>query len=84
MTNDAYIASTLDTVFLSSAVTGCDSMIVLDLTIQTPFEIIDSISSCGPYTWPIDGITYTNSTSSAFHFGGLANCDSVTRLVLAV
>lgn len=51
----------------------------------TPKNGIDFISSCGPYTW-IDGITYTESNSTATFnlIGGANGCDSMAFLDLTI
>ena len=40
---------------------GCDSTVILDLTILTSTAGVDVQSHCDSYTW-IDGITYTSQT----------------------
>lgn len=63
--------------------TGCDSIINLNLTINSNF-MVDSHSACESYTW-IDGITYTSSNNSATHI--LTNsfgCDSIINLNLTI
>ncbi|CAG5081381.1 lamin tail domain-containing protein [Parvicella tangerina] len=65
---------------------GCDSIITLDLTINTPTSGTDVLTSCGPYTW-IDGNTYSASNNTATYIivGGAANgCDSLVTLDLTV
>lgn len=62
---------------------GCDSLIVLDLTILNE-ESTDVISSCGPYTW-IDGVTYDENNNSATHvLQTTQGCDSTIYLDLTV
>jgi beta-glucanase (GH16 family) len=63
---------------------GCDSTIVLDLTINNSFLQTDAQSACDSYTW-IDGVTYTESNSSATQlFTSSAGCDSTILLDLTI
>jgi uncharacterized delta-60 repeat protein len=65
---------------------GCDSMIVLNLTINNPTTGNDVVTACDSYTW-INGITYTSDNSSAMFLypGGAANgCDSMVILNLTI
>ena len=55
-------ATSAPTVVLTNAA-GCDSTVTLDLTIFNSSTSTDVVSACGEYTW-IDGVTYTESTSS--------------------
>lgn len=65
-------------------VSGCDSIVRLDLTISPLENGLQTISSCSDYTW-IDGITYTENNTSAFtileHPSG---CDSLVYLDLTI
>ena len=65
---------------------GCDSIVTLDLTINSPATGTDVIASCAPITW-IDGNTYTtsNNTSTFNLAGGATNgCDSLVSLDLTI
>lgn len=63
---------------------GCDSIVTIDLTINTPTSGIDVQSSCGNYTW-IDGNTYTtNNNTVTFTLTNSAGCDSVVTLNLTL
>ena len=63
---------------------GCDSTIVLDLTINNSYSQTDVQSACDSYTW-IDGVTYTESNSSATQlFTTSAGCDSTLTLALTL
>lgn len=64
--------------------TGCDSVVTLDLTINSPSYYTDSIVACDSYTW-IDSITYTESNDSAtYTLTNAAGCDSVVTLNLTI
>lgn len=50
----------------------------------SPKRAVDSIISCGPYTW-IDGVTYTNNNNSARDtLLSNSGCDSIVELFLEV
>ena len=67
-----------------TASNGCDSVVTLDLTINTPLSSSDVITSCGSYTW-IDGNTYTTSNTTATTTLTASNgCDSVVTLNLTI
>ncbi|MCH2046461.1 MAG: T9SS type A sorting domain-containing protein, partial [Saprospiraceae bacterium] len=63
---------------------GCDSIVLLDLTINNTTTAIDVITACNSYTW-IDGITYTGSNNTATHtLTNAAGCDSIVTLDLTI
>jgi len=63
---------------------GCDSTIVLNLTINNSISQTDVQSACDSYTW-IDGVTYTESNSSATQLFTTTNgCDSTITLSLTL
>ena len=67
-------------------VAGCDSIIYLNLTINTIATGTDLQTACDSYTW-IDGNTYTssNNTTTFTIVGGAANgCDSIVTLNLTI
>ena len=65
-------------------VAGCDSVVTLNLTINTLSAGIATITTCDSYTW-IDGITYTASNTTATHtLTNVAGCDSVVTLNLTI
>ncbi len=69
-----------------AASNGCDSIITLNLNLNTSAPGTDVITSCDPYTW-IDGNTYTQSNTSATFTltGGARNgCDSLLSLQLSI
>jgi len=74
-----------DTIFGGSS-SGCDSIVILNLTLNNSSNGIDVISSCNSYTW-IDNVTYTVSNNTATHILTGANsvgCDSVVMLDLTI
>jgi hypothetical protein len=63
---------------------GCDSIVTLNLTINTPSSTTDVQTACGSYTW-IDGNTYSSSNNSATAtLTNAAGCDSIVTLNLTV
>lgn len=69
---------------LGSTPNGCDSIYLLNLTINQSETYIDTISSCLSYTW-INGITYTNSTNTpTWTLVNSLGCDSVVTLHLTI
>ena len=64
-------------------VNGCDSMITLDLTINSNTGT-DVITVCDSFTW-IDGVTYTSSNNTATDtLSNAVGCDSVITLDLTI
>tara|TARA_B100000809_G_scaffold266457_1_gene329274 strand:- start:8857 stop:12120 length:3264 start_codon:yes stop_codon:yes gene_type:complete len=77
--------SAQDTVF-GGAASGCDSITMLNLTINTSVTSTDTQNACNTFTW-IDGITYTSNNMIAQDtiFGGAASgCDSIINLNLTI
>ena len=63
---------------------GCDSTIVLDLTINNSYSGTDTQTSCDNYTW-IDGATYTeNNNTATVEYTTIHGCDSTITLDLIV
>lgn len=63
---------------------GCDSLVTLNLTINQPTSAIANISSCESYTWPLNGITYTQSGSFSAIIQNAAGCDSLVTINLTI
>ncbi len=65
---------------------GCDSVITLDLTIQTGPTASFEVTACDEYTWAANGQSYTNTgayTTTVSNPGGNF-CDSVLTLNLTI
>lgn len=63
---------------------GCDSVVTLNLTINTPDATTDVQSHCDSYTWT-DGNTYTTSNNTATQtLTNIFGCDSVVTLNLTI
>lgn len=81
---NTYTSSNNTATYIVSNSAGCDSIITLDLTINSPSSSIDSNSACYSFTW-IDGNTYTNSNNSAtFVVPNSLGCDSIITLDLVI
>ena len=79
-----YYASTNTPTFTLTNAVGCDSLVTLNLTVNYSTESFDKLVACDSLTW-IDGITYTESTSTpTFTLTNAAGCDSVVTLMLTV
>ena len=71
---------------VGGAISGCDSIVTLNLTITSPLMGTDVISSCDSYTW-INGVEYTTSNNTAIHTiigGAISGCDSIVTLNLTI
>ncbi|MGB0850077.1 MAG: T9SS type A sorting domain-containing protein [Bacteroidia bacterium] len=80
---NTYNADNNTATYTYTNVSGCDSVVTLDLTIGSP-ATTDVITACDSYTW-IDGITYTSSNNSAVDTVlNAANCDSIVFLDLTI
>ncbi|MGC6419727.1 MAG: gliding motility-associated C-terminal domain-containing protein [Chitinophagales bacterium] len=63
---------------------GCDSIVSLNLTINSSFNSTDIQSSCDSFTW-IDGVTYFSSTSlPSLTYTTQEGCDSTINLDLTI
>ena len=66
------------------AISGCDLVLALDLTINNSTSATDVVNTCDSYTW-MDGVTYTASNNTATHtIDNAAGCDSIVTLDLTV
>ena len=65
-------------------VSGCDSIITLNLTINLPTSSSLSVSACNDYTWSENGMTYTTSGSYNDTLVNAAGCDSIITLNLTI
>lgn len=62
-----------------AALTGCDSITTLNLTVQSPVMVVSSISGCGQVVF--EGNSYAASQLVKDTFISVAGCDSVYRTV---
>ena len=83
---NTYTASNNSATFtlVGGAVSGCDSIVALDLTINNSVFSSDVQSACDSYTW-IDGNTYTSDNNSATYvLSTISGCDSIVTLDLTI
>jgi hypothetical protein len=63
---------------------GCDSLLVLDLTIHPSSTSFEAVSACESYTWPVNNQTYTSSGLYVDTLQSVNGCDSVLNLDLTI
>jgi len=66
-------------------INGCDSMVVMTLTVKESYEVFDTKSICNselPYEW--NGITFTSNGSETTTLTAANGCDSVVHMTLTV
>ncbi len=81
---NTYTTSTNTPTWTLTNVSGCDSVVTLDLTINYPNTGTDVQAACGSYTW-IDGNTYTSSTNTpTWTLTNISGCDSIVTLDLTI
>ena len=67
------------------AVTGCDSVIILNLTINPTYNVTESRTVCEselPYEW--NGVTFTEAGTQNVTLQAVTGCDSVVSMTLTV
>lgn len=83
LTGDTYTTSgDYDTTVVGAS--GCDSVVTLHLTVNTPTSGSEDITTCDSYTWDADGQTYTSSGTYSSVLTGANGCDSTATLNLTV
>jgi gliding motility-associated-like protein len=83
VTNFIYTGSGIYTQVLTSS-TGCDSVLILDLTISESDSIVQSVTACNQYTWSETGLTYNTSGVYSVSYTSSAGCDSSYHLILTI
>ncbi|MDB2415707.1 T9SS type A sorting domain-containing protein [bacterium] len=82
--NQTELTQSGDYSFITTGSNGCDSIANLSLTIYQSNLIVDVQEHCYEYTW-IDGITYTESnTSATYTYTNVFGCDSTIALDLTI
>lgn len=82
-TGQTYSATGMYNDTLPSAA-GCDSIIILDLTITPISPTVTNTSACSSYLWPQNGLTYTTSGTYNDTVLTSAGCDSIISLNLTI
>src|SRR5690554_2711846 len=67
-----------------TAVSGCDSIVTLDLTISNSQSSTVTKEVCGSYTWSANSQTYTTSGVYTETLATIEGCDSVVTLDLTI
>jgi hypothetical protein len=83
LTNLTYAVSGTYTKTLVNAA-GCDSVVSLNLTINTATSSSKSIAACGSYVWPVSNVNYTASGAYNVTLTNKAGCDSIITLNLTI
>ena len=63
---------------------GCDSNVILQLSVHPSYDQVDLIQACDSYTWPVNGQTYTQNTSLTLPAQSIYGCDSSRQLILTI
>ena len=81
---NTYVQSTNIPYYILTASNGCDSVAILNLTINHSSHSIDVRTACDSLTW-IDGITYYASTNTpTYTYTNAEGCDSIVTLNLTI
>ena len=80
---NTYTASTDTVTTTLLAANGCDSIVTLDLTINSPVTSTEVVTACGSYTW-INGNTNTSNTITTDTLIASTGCDSIVTLDLTI
>ena len=68
-----------------TASNGCDSIVTMVLTVNTPVNTATTAESCGSYTWTDgDGLTYTESGTHYYEHPDANGCTQVDTLYLTI
>ena len=79
-----YTSSTNTPTYILANTLGCDSMVILNLTINSTNTGFETVTACDSYTWPTDGITYGISGTYTRTLTNAIGCDSIVTLYLTV
>ncbi|WP_294673537.1 LamG-like jellyroll fold domain-containing protein [uncultured Fluviicola sp.] len=81
---NTYFANNDTSTFTLINSTGCDSIVTLNLTVNSPSTGTDIQTACGSYTW-MDGNTYfSDNDTSTFTLMNSLGCDSIVTLNLTI
>ena len=81
--NVTYTLSGVYTDTVTNAV-GCDSIITLNLTVNSSNKSSISNTACDSYTWPQNSVTYTSNGTYIDTTTNSAGCDSIVTLALTI
>lgn len=81
---NTYYSSNSTALYTFQNVQGCDSIVHLNLTINSPSTMTDVQTSCDSLVW-IDGNTYTSTNNTATYvLVNSVGCDSIIQLNLTI
>ena len=63
---------------------GCDSLIVTTLTVNSNLNGTETKEACNSYTWPLNNTTYNTSGTYSSTLSSVNGCDSTVNLVLTI
>jgi hypothetical protein len=63
---------------------GCDSLVVLDITLENSSGSVQTINSCERFVWPVTGDTLKNSGTYLDTLTNQSGCDSLLTLFLTI
>ena len=63
---------------------GCDSIIKLNLVVNSDFQHTDTVSTTDAYTWPVNQKTYPSSGTYQEVYQTQNGCDSIHLLLLSI
>jgi hypothetical protein len=70
--------------FQTFTTNGCDSTIILNLTIENNSNSIQDTSACGAFTWSVNNQTYSQSGTYTYQVQSSSGCDSLFTLNLLI
>src|SRR4029450_5298366 len=70
--------------FISTGANGCPDTLTLNLTINNGTHTSVDVTECTSYTWPANGVTYTQSGSYDFISTGANGCPDTLTLNLTI
>jgi len=80
--NNVYYNSSLIITDTLNSYNNCDSIVTLDLTVNTSDNITENITECDSYTW--DGVTLNNSGIYSNTYTNAIGCDSTHTINLTI
>jgi hypothetical protein len=69
---------------LNAAMNGCDSLVNLNLTLNTSSSSVQNQTGLDSYTWPVNGQSYSQSGTYTATISNAAGCDSTITLNLTL
>lgn len=81
--NTTYTSSGIYSELLQNS-NGCDSMAILDLTIDSDTVGSETVMACSNYTWGANNITYASSGVYTYTLQNTNGCDSTATLYLTI